>query len=111
MKCTALLAALAPLLGGCSRTLTEEPMQSSVGAGTGTVAATATAPTRFCGASFNDWCPSPSGDPCGEHKDKAACQRDARCKGMRYRGESVVACQYDERGFAVNCPTIGCISR
>lgn len=111
MKCTVLLAALSALLVGCSRAPTEEPGRSSLGAGTGTVAASAPAPTPFCGASFKDWCPSPSGDLCGEHKDKASCQLDPRCKGMHYRGESVVACQYDERGFSGNCPTVGCISR
>jgi hypothetical protein len=111
MKCVALLATLAALLVGCSNTPTEEPVKSGVGAGTGTVAATATAPTQLCGASFQDWCPSPPGDPCGEHKNKASCQLDARCNGMHYRGESVVACKYNERGFATNCPTVGCISR
>ncbi len=64
-----------------------------------------------CGLSPSDWCPSPPGDPCGAHKDAASCKADARCNGMRYRGESVVACQYDARGFATNCPTVGCISR
>jgi hypothetical protein len=29
---------------------------------------------------------------------------------MRYRGESVVACIIDARGFASNCPTVGCRS-
>ena len=64
-----------------------------------------------CGFGPSDWCPAPAGDPCGEHRDTASCKADARCKGMRYRGESVVACKYDERGFATNCPTVGCTSR
>ncbi len=63
-----------------------------------------------CGASPGDWCPSPPGDPCGVHKDKASCQADPACFGMPYRGESLVACTVDERGFASNCPTVGCIS-
>jgi hypothetical protein len=29
---------------------------------------------------------------------------------MPYQGESVVACQLDGRGFASNCPTVGCTS-
>jgi hypothetical protein len=29
---------------------------------------------------------------------------------MRYRGESVVRCLFDARGFGTNCPTVGCIS-
>jgi hypothetical protein len=29
---------------------------------------------------------------------------------MPYRGESVVACLLDSRGFASNCPTVGCSS-
>jgi len=58
----------------------------------------------------NDWCSSPPGDPCGEHKDKASCMADERCAGMPYRGESFVACHYDARGFADNCPTVGCVS-
>jgi hypothetical protein len=67
-------------------------------------------PAGNCGLSPSDWCPSPPGDPCGAHKDTASCKADRRCQGMRYRGESVVACMYDERGFASNCPTVGCVS-
>jgi hypothetical protein len=57
-----------------------------------------------------DWCPAPAGDPCGEHKNVAACRADPQCKGMPYQGESVVACQFDDAGYASNCPTVGCIS-
>jgi hypothetical protein len=57
-----------------------------------------------------DWCPAPAGDPCGAHRDVASCRADERCVGMRYRGESVVACRFDARGFAKNCPTVGCMS-
>jgi len=63
-----------------------------------------------CGMSPNDWCPAPAGDPCGRHRNAAACRADPACYGMPYRGESVVACILDERGFASNCPTVGCTS-
>ena len=68
-------------------------------------------PTAPCGFRTTDWCPSPAGDPCGAHKDVASCRADAACKGMVYRGESVVACMDDGHGFPSNCPTVGCISR
>ncbi len=64
-----------------------------------------------CGVRPSDWCASPAGDPCGAHQDVASCRADARCKGMKYRGESVVACKDDGSGFATNCPTVGCLSR
>jgi hypothetical protein len=63
-----------------------------------------------CGISPTDWCPAPPGDPCGEHKNVASCRADPRCRGMSYWGESVVACQFDDAGYATNCPTVGCIS-
>ncbi len=63
-----------------------------------------------CGTRPSDWCPSPPGDACGAHKDTASCKADPRCAGMPYRGESLVACQYDARNFASNCPTVGCVS-
>ncbi len=63
-----------------------------------------------CGMKTTDWCPAPAGDPCGAHKTKASCMADARCGGIHYRGESFVACQFDDRGFASNCPTVGCKS-
>ena len=37
----------------------------------------------------------------------AACRADPTCFGMPYRGESVVPCILDARGFASNCPTAG----
>ena len=61
-----------------------------------------------CGLGPSDWCPPPPGDPCGKHSDTAACRADPACYGMPYRGESVVACTRDERGFGKNCPTVGC---
>ena len=64
-----------------------------------------------CGMSVRDWCPSYRGDPCNRHKNTAACRADQKCYGMAYRGESLIACMLDERGFASNCPTIGCSSR
>ena len=63
-----------------------------------------------CGVSPSDWCVAPGDDPCAIHKDKSSCQADKNCEGMPYRGESAVACQFDNRGFASNCPTVGCIS-
>jgi hypothetical protein len=30
---------------------------------------------------------------------------------MEYRGESAIACHWDARGFADNCPTVGCLDR
>src|SRR5262245_47770489 len=75
---------------------------------TATVPAGAQSPS--CGTRTTDWCPAPEGDPCGRHRDAAACRADTACYGMRYRGESVIACILDERGFASNCPTVGCTS-
>jgi hypothetical protein len=63
-----------------------------------------------CGTRTSDWCPAPAGDPCGRHRNTAECKADAACYGMRYRGESVIACILDARGFASNCPTVGCTS-
>jgi hypothetical protein len=63
-----------------------------------------------CGISPSDWCPAPAGDPCGRHLNRAACQADPKCYGMPYRGESVIACIPEERGFSSNCPTVGCTS-
>jgi hypothetical protein len=63
-----------------------------------------------CGMGPRDWCPPPAGDPCGRHRTAGACRADPACYGMPYRGESVVACRFDARGFGVNCPTVGCTS-
>ncbi len=63
-----------------------------------------------CGFGVDDWCPAPKGDPCGEHDDVESCRADVRCTGVRYQGESVDACRFDARGFATNCPTVGCVS-
>jgi hypothetical protein len=68
-------------------------------------------PQGECGLSIRDWCPSPPGDPCGRHKNERECRADLACVGLRYRGESVAACQPDGRGFWSNCPTVGCLSR
>jgi hypothetical protein len=72
--------------------------------------ATAGAQPLPCGMNPKDWCAAPTGDPCGSHRNVAECRADKACYGMPYRGESVVACILDERGFASNCPTVGCIS-
>jgi hypothetical protein len=63
-----------------------------------------------CGMGPKNWCPAPAGDPCGRHRTVDACRADPACYGMPYRGESVVACRLDARGFASNCPTVGCTS-
>jgi hypothetical protein len=70
----------------------------------------AVAQRSFCGLGIQDWCPAPPGDPCGRHRNTAACRADPKCFGMPYRGESVVPCVLDERGFGSNCPTVGCTS-
>ena len=72
--------------------------------------APAAAQSRPCGINPSDWCAVPAGDPCGRHRNVAACRADPACYGMPYQGESVVACQFDRRGFASNCPTVGCTS-
>lgn len=64
-----------------------------------------------CGSSAQDWCAAPAGDPCGAHEDEASCRADARCQGVPYRGESVVACVPDGKGFWSNYPAVGCVSR
>ena len=66
--------------------------------------------TLACGMNIDDWCPAPPGDPCGRHRDTAACMADPACYGMPYRGESFVPCVLDARGFSSNCPTVGCTS-
>jgi hypothetical protein len=63
-----------------------------------------------CGFRTTDWCPAPAGDPCGVHADVQSCRADPRCGGLPYRGESFAACQFDDRGFGTNCPTVGCVS-
>ena len=73
-------------------------------------AAPAAAQRRPCGTGPNDWCAAPAGDPCGRHRNVAACRADPACYGMPYQGESLVACKLDERCFASNCPTVGCTS-
>ena len=103
MRCLFLLLALA----GCDRSAKNAPSPAD-----------ASGPSKreekvdpFCGMGPGDWCPAPAGDPCGAHKDVASCRADPRCKGMPYRGESVVACNDDGHGFSTNCPSVGCISR
>jgi hypothetical protein len=72
---------------------------------------TAQQPPRPCGFSPSDWCDPPAGDPCGAHRNEASCRMDARCEGMKYRGESLVACNTDGKGFWTNCPAVGCVSK
>jgi hypothetical protein len=82
----------------------------ALGAPMQTTAPAAVAPPVDCGMSPNDWCQASPGDPCGRHNDVAACRADRACYGRPYRGESVVACEIDKRGFSSNCPTVGCTS-
>ena len=63
-----------------------------------------------CGVSPGDWCASPPGDACGRHASETACRADPRCMGLPYRGESVVPCVADGRGFSGNCPAVGCVT-
>ena len=83
----------------------------ALAAASGEAPAPAGVVTPSCGRNPSDWCPSPAGDPCGVHKNEASCRADAQCQGMPYRGESVVACIPDGKGFWGNCPAVGCISR
>jgi hypothetical protein len=64
-----------------------------------------------CGMSPGDWCTKPSDGPCGRHIDAVECRADPACSGMEYSGESAIACHWDKRGFADNCPTVGCLAR
>ncbi|MGV3552860.1 hypothetical protein [Rhizobium sp.] len=64
-----------------------------------------------CGYGPGDWCTSEKDGACGRHRTVDACRADPQCKGMEYRGESVVACQLDKDGYATNCPTVGCLDR
>ena len=64
-----------------------------------------------CGFRHDDWCTSEADGACGRHMTTAACRADPTCSGMEYRGESVVACNWDENGYADNCPTVGCLDR
>ncbi len=70
----------------------------------------AAAQSGSCGMKYNDWCPAPAGDACGRHRNVDACKADASCRGVKFRGASVIACTTDARGFGVNCPTVGCQS-
>jgi hypothetical protein len=65
----------------------------------------------ICGNSATDWCTSAKDGACGRHANEADCRADAACAAVRYSGESLVACHWDERGFADNCPAVGCRAR
>jgi hypothetical protein len=64
-----------------------------------------------CGYRPNDWCTTEKDGACGRHGDTLSCMKDPACRGMQYRGESVVACNWDANGYADNCPTVGCLDR
>ena len=70
--------------------------------------AVAAEPAVVCGMRPDDWCAAPASDPCGVHRTVAACRADKACFGLPYRGESVVRCARDGRGFGIDCPTVGC---
>ena len=100
------------LLAACAANGTRADSPAPAREPTDTAAATpADEPEVACGMSSRDWCPSPEGDPCGEHADEESCRGDARCVGLPYRGESFVACQPDGHGFWTNCPAVGCVSK
>ena len=67
--------------------------------------------TRPCQTDASGWCPGETDDPCGRNHFAWSCKLDAMCYGVPYTGESLVACKLDERGFGINCPTVGCTSR
>jgi hypothetical protein len=66
---------------------------------------------RACQMDPSGWCPSEKDDTCGRNRFAWACKLDPDCYGVAYLGESVIACKRDERGFGINCPTVGCTSR
>ena len=72
------------------------------------IAATAGVP---CQLDPTGWCPGEKDDTCGRNHFVWSCKLDTACYGVPYLGESVVACKLDERGFGINCPTVGCTSR
>jgi hypothetical protein len=74
------------------------------------IANTASAQPPPCGFSPSDWCLAPPGDFCGRYRNAQGCRADPASEGMRYRGESVVACLSDGSGFWTNCPSVGCVS-
>ena len=78
-----------------------------------TQATTIVAPAQplQCGQYAGDWCRAPPGDICGRHMDIASCKADPTCYGMPYRGQGFAACIFDSRGFAFNCPAVGCTSK
>jgi len=39
---------------------------------------------------------------------REACRANPACEAIPYWGESLVACETDERGFTTNCPFEGC---
>lgn len=64
-----------------------------------------------CQSDPSGWCPGEKDDPCGRNHFVWSCKLDTACYGVAYTGESLAACKLDERGFGLNCPTVGCTSR
>ena len=54
---------------------------------------------RECGASPDDWCAAPPGDPCGRHRNANDCRNDFSCNAVPFRGVTKIACITDRRGF------------
>jgi hypothetical protein len=52
--------------------------------------------------------PSEASKACRAYPDRKGCEADAKCGGIPYWGESLVACIFDARGFSNNCPYVGC---
>ena len=96
MRCTAIATSIGGLLLGLMLAVSDAVGQT---------------PGNPCGIAPNDWCTSTAIDSCGRHKNERECRTDPRCKGMPYRGESVIACIPDGNGFWSNCPAVGCIPR
>jgi hypothetical protein len=89
---------------------TPPPAVASVAPVPAAAAATGAQADPGCGRRAGDWCAAPAGDPCGAHKNVQSCRADARCTGMKFRGEGP-ECKIDDRGFGIGCPTVGCISQ
>lgn len=68
-------------------------------------------PNRNCQMDPTGWCAGEPDDTCGRNHFVWSCKLDEQCFGVPYQGESAVACKFDERGFGLNCPTVGCTSR
>ncbi len=46
--------------------------------------------------------------PCRAHLTREGCRDDVRCEAIRSLFMLIEPCNWDERGFADNCPFVGC---